>query len=404
MAVAQGFSKITTSGSVFMYDTADGVNSFKGKPATNILTGISAGQSTSPPLFVVSYGTESAYIPGLGKTVTSNYCNIYNDYNGGSTQCCPSLFIFASNLTAGVTGSTTYTYQIIYRTTDGYYSDNYMYRYEYSPSAYITEGGFLTPARTEDLGDGWVHGWGTFTTNAATTRLYCYLFHYQYATQNKVQVAGIMLTQGTQVLRPNQFLVPQASRSNTESLLPLISNSSLSVSDVSFNSSGSMFFDGTNDTIGTPSNSNNNIAGNITMELVLNRTAGSAAAVAMHKELQYTLYIASNGDISYADSSNWSYSNFGFFPAGLTTGVFHHVVATKNGSTVTIYVDGNVVVSQSFGSAITQTNNNLYIGSYDNSSAYFTGEIPVSRIYNRGLTPGEVLNNYNHYKTKYNLP
>ena len=278
-----------------------------------------------------------------------------------------------------------------------------MYRYEYGPSGYITEGGLLSPSRMEDLGDGWVHGWGTFTTNAATTMLYGYLFHYQYATQNKVQVAGIMLTQGTQVLRPNQFLVPQASRSNTQSLLPLISNSSLSVSDVSFNPSGSMFFDGTNDTIGTPSNSNNNIAGNITMELVLNRTAGSAAAVAMHKELQYTLYIASNGDISYADSSNWSYSNFGFFPAGLTTGVFHHVVATKNGSTVTIYVDGNVVVSQSFGSAITQTNNNLYIGSYDNSSAYFTGEIPVSRIYNRGLTPGEVLNNFNHYKTKYNI-
>ena len=76
MAVAQGFSKITTSGSVFMYDTADGVNSFKGKPTTNILQGITPGQSTSPPLFVVSYGTESVYIPGLGKTVTSNYCNI----------------------------------------------------------------------------------------------------------------------------------------------------------------------------------------------------------------------------------------------------------------------------------------------------------------------------------------
>jgi hypothetical protein len=64
--------------------------------------------------------------------------------------------------------------------------------------------------------------------------------------------------------------------------------------------------------------------------------------------------------------------------------VFHHLVATKNGSTVTIYVDGNVVVSQSFGSAITQTNNTLYIGSYDNSSNYFAGQIPVSRIYNRG--------------------
>jgi hypothetical protein len=278
-----------------------------------------------------------------------------------------------------------------------------MYRYEYGPSGYITEGGLLSPSRMEDLGDGWIHGWGTFTTNAATTMLYGYLFHYQYATQNKVQVAGIMITQGTQVLRPNQFLAPQASRSNTQSLLPLISNSSLSVSDVSFNSSGSMFFDGTNDTIGTPSNSNNNIAGDITMELILNRTDGYTGVV-MHKEVQYTLIIASNGDISYADSSLWSYAAFGYHYSGITPGVFHHVVATKNGSTVTIYVNGNVVVSQSFGSAITQTNNNLYIGSYNGNQNYFAGQIPVSRIYNRALTPGEVLNNYNHYKTKYNLP
>ncbi len=403
MAVAQGFSKITTSGSVFMYDTADGVNSFKGKPATNILQGISPGMVNAPPLFVVSYGTESVYIPGLGKSVTANYCNIYNDYNGGSGQCCPSLFAFGSNFTTGVTGSTTYTYQIIYRTTDGYYSENYMYRYEYGPSGYITEGGLLSPSRMEDLGDGWIHGWGTFTTNAATTNMYGFLFHYQYATQNKVQVAGIMITQGSQVLRPNQFLAPQASRSNTQSLLPLISNSSLSVSDVSFNSVGTMTFDGTNDTIGIASNSNNNIAGNITIEFIVNRTDGYNGVV-VHKEVQYTVLIASNGDITYADSSNWSYSNFGYHYSGITPGVFHHVAVTKNGSTVTIYVDGNVVISKSFGSAITQTSNNLYIGSYNGYANYFAGQIPVTRLYNRGLTPGEVLNNYNHYKTKYNLP
>lgn len=139
------------------------------------------------------------------------------------------------------------------------------------------------------------------------------------------------------------------------------------------------------------------------MELVLNRTDGYTGVV-MHKEVQYTLIIASNGDISYADSSLWSYATFGYYYAGLTAGVFHHIVATKNGSTVTIYVDGNVVVSQSFGSAITQTNNNLYIGSYNGAQNYFAGQIPVSRIYNRALTAGEVLNNYNHYKTKYNLP
>ena len=35
MAVAQGYGKTVTSGSVFAYDTGDTVNSYKGKPTTN---------------------------------------------------------------------------------------------------------------------------------------------------------------------------------------------------------------------------------------------------------------------------------------------------------------------------------------------------------------------------------
>ena len=35
MAVANGFGKTVTSGSVFMYDTGDTVNSYIGEPTTN---------------------------------------------------------------------------------------------------------------------------------------------------------------------------------------------------------------------------------------------------------------------------------------------------------------------------------------------------------------------------------
>jgi hypothetical protein len=176
----------------------------------------------------------------------------------------------------------------------------------------------------------------------------------------------------------------------------------INTSNVSFDSNARITFDGTNDTISIPSNASNNIAGNITMELVLKRVNGVSAAV-MHKEVQYTLYIASNGDITYADSSYWSYDAFGSHYSGITAGIYHHVVATKNGSLVTIYVDGNVVVSKNFGSAITQTNNPLYIGSYDGTSNYFGGEVPVAKIYNRALSATEVATNYNKYKTKFNL-
>jgi hypothetical protein len=163
-----------------------------------------------------------------------------------------------------------------------------------------------------------------------------------------------------------------------------------------------MVFDGTNDTVSIASNTSNNISGNITMEAVIKRDA-AVAQVVVHKELQYTLYIAADGSVSYADIRYWSYGNFGFHGTSISSGLYHHIVVTKEGSLVTIYVNGNVVVSQTFGSVITQTNNTLYIGSYDGSSNFFGGIIPVAKIYNRALTAAEVKQNFDFYDARFGI-
>lgn len=223
-------------------------------------------------------------------------------------------------------------------------------------------------------------GWGTWTDNTFDL----YLWHPQLEQKSH----ATPFVNGT--------------RSATQGLLDLTGASTIDLTDVSFNSSAQMVFDGTNDRISAASNSSNNIAGDITMELVLNRTSGYNAAV-MHKEVQYTLYIASNGDITYADSSLWSYSTFGSYYSGITPGAYHHVVATKSGSLVTIYIDNNVVISKTFGSAITQTNNTLYVGSYNGASNYFAGEIPVSKLYNRALTANEVATNFQALRYRFGI-
>jgi hypothetical protein len=163
----------------------------------------------------------------------------------------------------------------------------------------------------------------------------------------------------------------------------------------------SLSFDGVNDTISISNSTSNNISGNITLECWINRNASVFTAV-IHKELQYTLAINANGSITYADSSLWNYASFGnhgFIP----NGTFNHLVATKSGSIVTIYLNGNIVVSQTFGGAISQTNNILYIGSYDGSSGFFSGRISNTKIYNRALSASEVQQNYNAQKSR-NLP
>lgn len=399
MAVAQGFSKITTSGSVFMYDTADTVNSYKGEPTTNYFL----AQGTSGP-GSASDNNVTFPINGTGTFIRLGYGQSFGGYT-----IQPGDVVYKYNL--GDYGC--HYHGMLASIPTGTYA-TFTFDYYVSPSTTI-ESSYL--ANFENYGGNALGGsvsapnsltgvWQTVTftsgpTGGTGTQA---MFLYPGGCGPRFGDTGYILYKNPQV-EWKQHSTPfvNGTRSVSGSLFPLIGNNTFNLSDVSFNSAAQITFDGTNDTIGIPSNSNNNIAGDITMELVLNRTDGYNGVV-MHKEQQYTLIIASNGDISYADSSLWSYSTFGYHYSGITAGVFHHVVATKNGSTVTIYVDGNVVISKSFGSAITQTNNNLYIGSYNGSGNYFAGQIPVARIYNRALTAGEILNNYNHYKTKYNLP
>jgi hypothetical protein len=213
----------------------------------------------------------------------------------------------------------------------------------------------------------------------------------------KYDIANIQIEQKN---HPTRFTT--GTRSSTQSLIDVARTSTLNVSNVSFNSNGEPTFDGTDDRISIENNSLINISGDITIELVLKRTSGQNG-VPIHKEVQYTIRIYDDNSITYADSSLWSYATFGAHGSAVTAGVYHHIVVTKIGSTVTIYVDNNVVVSKSFGSAITQTNNTLYIGSYDGSSNYFRGDIPVARIYNRGISSLEVSQNFNSYKRRFNI-
>ncbi len=268
----------------------------------------------------------------------------------------------------------------------GQYVNFYHYTYGIvSPTAYSMNATF---------GNTWQRY--SYTFNTPNNNIISYWF--PGSGNMSVDIANIQIEQ-----KSHSTPFTTGTRSNTQGLLDISGGGNTNtLTNMSYDSNAQFYFDGTDDIISIPSNSSNNVSGNITMELVLKRDAATASAP-IHKEVQYTMYITSEGAISYADSSFWSYSSFGYH-GNVTTGVYHHLVATKSGSLVTIYLNGSVVVSQNFGGAISQTNNTLYIGSYNGNSNFFNGYIPVSKVYNRALTAGEVTDNYNHYKTRFNLP
>ena len=393
MAVGQGFSKVVTSGSVFHYDTGDIINSFKGKPTTNqLLTiGYTYG-TTNDPYFKSSYGTEYDIIPGMGGPVLVNYCNFFNDYNGGSGACCPSVFYFGN---FSVTPNTTYTYQIVYKTPDGYANSNYMYHYEFGPSGYVTEYGLWDSSRTQDLGNGWVHAWGTFTSNANTNYFQTYLFHYQY-TQTKIQVARISLTQGDTVIPPRQLLAPTVSRSNTQGLLDLTGTYTVDLTNVSFDSTGNIAFDGTNDFIDTnfPAMTINNP----TIEAVVYRstTTGRYEAIIQNNiASDDALYVYPGGGL-------------GYWPCALSslavpTGQWSYVAVSYDGTNFTFCVNGTTEIVTATCADITDWDF-LRIGAYGTGDGErWIGKIAVAKVYNRALSIGELKQNYGHYKTRFNL-
>lgn len=423
MAVGQGFSKAVTSGSVFWYDTGDMINSFKGKPGTNILVGplrnydgYSLSTYSNGKLFETNGYTETVNIPALGnRTVES--VEIYNVYSGygedGNYNCCPNLFRYSNSWrSTQLSGSTVYMYEIIYKCASGYTHPNYMYHYEYrADNTYNTEYGVFDTSRQISLGDGWYYGWGEFTTQATTADGYFGLWYYNYNTRDKVSIASISLQQGSSVLPPRQIIPSNTTRTTTQSLIDVVGSNTLDVTDVSFNASGNIVFDGTNDVVTAP-NSTALDNQTFTLESVFYTDVLSQYGFLFEKgtvNTQYSHFFEgsyfvfrtmglSNQDLTISPSTN-----------AFVQSRFNHVVCTYESGIKKIYVNGVLANSATGITGTVGTNNGgMSIGAYGGYSGghsyWFNGQIPVTKIYNRAITAGEVKQNYNHYKTRFNLP
>ena len=79
--------------------------------------------------------------------------------------------------------------------------------------------------------------------------------------------------------------------------------------------------------------------------------------------------------------------------AAPSTGVWHRIVGTYDGSTMTIYIDGKKAGSKSASGSMMTSTENLYLaaaGGNDNPNKYFKGSIDNVRILGRSLTASEV--------------
>lgn len=421
MPAAGGPNTLGESNLVFAYDTGDVKNSYPGIPAVNCAQVPSSGYN-----WTVTEITDGSITPPrkgarVFKFECTNASNLHRQggyYSGGGFG--------GSNPTPLILGRT-------------------------SPSNYTTVGtgkyrfgmwvrGAASNSTADwyiDIGD--ANGTGLSVNNNTEWQListtdasgignssYPYDFFDITGTSGQIYYVadyGIFRSPGTVDSLPilqayPQWVDYQGTRSATQGLLPLIGNSTINLTNVSFNSNAKMVFDGTNDYVNVPYNTSHNLTNQGTISAWINPatlTQGSYAGIvaqctggsANAQAYQLSWRQVSNGIYGAICNGSGTYNEvLAAFPS--TANVWYNIVFTWNGAQLVLYING--VAS----STTTQTINNqvlstdLTIGGFTykgagGSGEAFNGKVDKVELYNRGLSSQEVKQNYQQYKTRFNL-
>jgi hypothetical protein len=159
---------------------------------------------------------------------------------------------------------------------------------------------------------------------------------------------------------------------------------------------------------------NPNITGQISVEWWMNVSDWrSTSPVFIHKGGHYTTqFNPSSNTYQWADSSNYSYANYGSRSANINTlNTWIQYVITKDSSNnVRLYRNATLLDTRtSFGSPLTEVNTTLWLWGYSDtdstppSSSMATGRVSSVKVYNRQLSDAEVTQNFNALRGRHGI-
>ena len=189
------------------------------------------------------------------------------------------------------------------------------------------------------------------------------------------------------------------SRSSTQSLIDLKKTTDINVSNISFDSTGQPFFDGTDDILNTGLfNGRNPATDPFTIEAIVksDTTSGSHMWLdATNNGTNQRLYCAY---ASTGTSNPMGIQNSGWSSSGVNDTDFHHYVIVMDGSVAKLYNNGEAHSTKNYTSYQIQA---LNVGG--RSGYRWVGTIPVFKIHNQVLSANQVKQNYNAYKNRFNI-
>lgn len=380
MAVAQGYGKTVTSGSIFAYDTGDTRNSYIGEPTTNFMPTVYQAGATSS-------GTDEigSYFEG---TITRIGCPNVTYINSGATY--------------------TFTIEIRADKPFNMSADSN----QYAPENGGNDGNrvsvsYIRPNYTTP--NEWVKYSTTVVMKSGLTNPYMFDFFIPQSFTGRMYYRNAQLEYKSHA---TPFTPAGTTRSATQGLIDLTSNSTIDLSNVSFDSNAQMTFDGANDRIAI-TDASEFYSNNWTWEFIIKFNGNSGTyqgivwgegATGGGSGYQYLLTLYNYTYFHYRiqnTSTGWTNSNVNI---NFTPAEYNHIIWQFNNGTTRLYVNGEILhTDSSRGTYNGGTTSPLYIGSRNDLAYDFNGNLPVIKHYNRELSAGEVKQNYKHYRTRFNL-
>jgi hypothetical protein len=376
---------IIEDGIVFYYDTDNTVKSFIGEPTTNQFTNSNFTNGTTGWTFGSWDGGRYLYsvenvlgpfgeiVPALKITRTSSDTSYahFHQYNSGKYSNGNTYTLSAYVKGAG---------------TLGQYNQGGFTPLNYNPGQFVT------------LNSTWQRV--DYTLSSQTDSNYPY-----WAAENITQNVPMYFVFAQSELKTHPTQYTPSSRSVTQGLLDMTGNSTINITNVSFDSNAQIVFDGTNDyaSLNTGILSG---TGDFTVEAIIqsdyqetdgtifaNYPAGNLQTFFSGRYIGLWLGNAS----TYLGTSPWVV----VLPEFTTNPIYF--LAQREGTTTRLYLNGVLKKTGESNATIGDSSAAFRVGANTVGSEEFLGRIYVVRVYNRALTTSEVLTNYNALKTRFGI-
>ena len=185
-------------------------------------------------------------------------------------------------------------------------------------------------------------------------------------------------------------------------------NSTL-VNGVGYNTTngGRLVFDGVDDTVTGVHSASLDLTGSVTCEAwfrLTNTRTDWVRVLGKGDSTNRTYGLWYNQSTSAFLYQRYGSSNIGIgYSATVELNTWYHLVGTSSGTSHVMYLNGVIRGSTTSGSTFFSSTNPYTIAKADTMHTFHVGEIAVARIYNRGLSLAEVLQNFNATRSRYGI-